>query len=255
MTTNPFSSNIDVKNKNINQYLFNLYESKIKQDPSFDPYNWTNWSMKEIADAVKAVAQDFYDVDGQGYDWISAAAEAERFIACDFYSLVVSANMSQEPLMKINFMDPAYGEGFIFEMIREQKKELKGLDPLPGVVVPFPQPESKVSRRGYAALTIGPAFNALLADDRAIIEAVNQVGTFYSQKDGRAIRYAGAFLTMWKALQVGHKVRAAAVYRNIHNPQDANFPIGAVEMTYHRGGPFTEDAIKDNVSQMSVDLN
>lgn len=257
---NPYQIN-DPKHKNVDKYLHDLFEKKMDDGVlSFQPFDWTNWSQAEIAGAVREKVKDFYESEGRGFDWISAAAEAERIIACHFYSLVVAANLSQEPLMSINFMEPSFGEGLIFSMMRDTTMDeistLKELDPIPGVLQ-FPIKEKEVntrSVRGVANLMLGPTEDALTISDRAIYEGVSQVGKFYSQNDLNAILYMAAFLTMWKSLQVAHRVRAEAIYRNIHNPNDSTFPVGKVRMTYHRGGFSTQSIIEANPSEMVVQL-
>ena len=218
------------------------------QSARFDPENWEGWSEAEVAGCVRALAWDFLEGAGRGFDWIEASHRAEFVLAAHYYNAIRTAEIDPAPPWCINFYDPFAGEGIEVEI-----KPPSGLlaDPLPGTPVPKAVLES---RRARATLMVPPAFNALAAADTALWTGVKGVSDFFQTTGRLPLIATGAALVMWKALQASHQVRAGSVYRGIREPSRLDWAPGEMRVAYARSGDHIVAAVSASPAEATVFL-
>lgn len=233
---------------NIRTYLHGLFEAH-HSEPGFTLDDWKGWSDAEQAGAIRALAQDYLEGAGGGFDWVSAGQQAEFMLAATYHEVAYSVGIQPPPRLYLNFFDPFIGEGFELQM--EAPSDIP-MDPVPGAPVAEAPTDS---RRARAVLMIPPSGDALKAVDMALVTGLRQFSEFFTATHRLPLMFMGAALTLWKALQVSHHVRAGAVFRGITNPQMPSLPEGSMRIVYARSGPRIVDVVAANPADSTLYLD
>lgn len=245
---NPFEINPG-PDLNIRTYMHDLFEAYRAQGEVLETLDWRKWKESEAAGAVRAIAQDFLEAHGRGFDWVSAAYGAEFVMAATLHDLAHRAGLSPAPRFYLNFYDPFMREGLEIEMMPPAVGV--AMDPLPGQAA---APKNDESQRARAQLMVAPAGDALKVVDQALITGLTQVSTFFENFGQLPLVFMGASLAMWKGLQASHHVRAGTIYRGIKNPEDPSLPIGDMRIVYVRSGEVVKAAIDAEPSKVDFFL-
>lgn len=224
---------------NIRTHLHGVFEAH-KHEPGFSLDNWKTWTEIEQAAAIRELAKDYLEAHGRGFDWVSAGQQAEFVLAGTFHEVAFRAGIQPAPSLYLNFFDPFIGEGL--ELRMEPPSDIS-MDPIPGAPVAVSSDES---RRSRAVLMVAPPGDALKAVDQALLTGLNQLSEFFQATHQLPLIFMGAALTIWKGLQVSHHVRAGAVFRGIHNPNDPQVPNGSMQILYARSSPQLIDIVNAN---------
>ena len=235
-TTNPISISPG-PDLHIRTFLHSAFARNASAGRAFDLDNWSGWTKKEVAQAIRALAKDYLDQHGASYDWLAASFQAEVVMAATFHVVAHEAGIVPAPRMYLNFFDPDMGEGF--ELIMEPPLELK-VDPLPGMPVPAANTQSQ---RVRARLQVAPPGDCLNASDECLWTGVNQLRDFFETHSRLPLIMMGACLTVWKGFQVSHHVRGGAHFRGIKNTSKPHIPEGEMRLVTSRTGQHLMDAV------------
>lgn len=233
---------------NVRTYLHGLFEAH-RNEPGFTLDDWKGWTEAEQAGAIRALAQDYLEGPGQGFDWIAAAEQAEFVLAATYYEVAHAAQLNPAPRLYLNFFDPFIGEGL--ELSMEPPSDI-AMDPVPGAPAPT---ASNESRRARAVLMVAPSGDALKAVDLALVTGLRQLSDFFQATHRLPLMFMGAALTIWKALQVSHHVRAGAIFREITNPEIPSQPPGSMRIVYARSSPRVMDVVTANPVEATLYLD
>ncbi len=234
----------------VRKFLHATFDAHAQKGRLFNINDWSDWSEAEIAEVVRCVARDYLDGNGNGFDWVSAAERAE-FVMAGVYNEVASESGNwPAPVMMVNFYDPFIGEGIELQMGPPLDIEM---DPIPGMA-PVDPDAVVASSRAQAPLRLSPPGDAMKAVDGALVEGVNQLGTFFANKGRLPLMMVGAMLTLWRGLQASHHVRGGAVYRDIHDPSRPELQRGDMQILFSRSSERINGVIAANPEEATLFL-
>lgn len=233
---------------NIRTHLHGVFEAH-KNEPGFSLDNWTTWTEAEQAGAIRALANDYLEAHGRGFDWVTAGQQAEFVLAGTFHEVAFRSGVQPAPPLNLNFFDPFMGEGL--ELRMEPPSDIP-MDPVPGSPVALAPQESQ---RARAVLMVAPPGDALKAVDKALTTGLTQMSEFFQATHQLPLIFMGAALTIWKAMQMSHHVRAGAVFRGIRNPNDPTVPEGSMRVLYARSSPQLLEIINANPAESTLFLD
>lgn len=220
----------------VRSFLHQAFEARSQRGEAFDVNNWSGWAPAEVAGVIRALAHDFLDAHGKGWDWLSAAFQAEFMMAATYHEVAFDAGISPAPPMHVNFFDPDMGEGV--EVLMEPPSKMK-MDPLPGAEPPRVNTNTVRSR---SRLIVAPPGHCLEVSDASLKAGADQLAEFFQSHSRLSLIMMGSCLTIWKGLQVSHTARAGIIFRGIRNTVRSEVPEGEMRLVYSRTGPHMIDA-------------
>lgn len=208
--------------------------------PQWDGITWSAWTPREIAEMVRAIAQDYLEDHGHGHDWQEAGNQAQ-FVLCGIYNDV------------LNFRTNGQASGHEYDMRltvtwpgREESFEILLMRPSEHLLAPVPLPNGTVAVReltsivGQASVRAVAPFDCLRMPDEGILALLDLLSAFLESKDRLSLMMAAAMLVRWKGCQVSQVVQGGAVYRQVKNPEYPQFAETDVRILYARTGNHLE---------------
>lgn len=251
MTTEPIPNPISLDagpDLNVRTFLHDWFEQN-RETAGFSLEDWKDWPDSAVAGVVRALALDYLEGHGSGFDWVTASYQAEFFLAGTYHEVAFDAAIDPAPRLTLNFYDPYLREGLELQM--EPPSDI-AMDPVPGLPAP---PSPTESRRARSPLMVPPAGNAQQAVDQALVTGARQLSEFFQVTNRLPLQFMGAALTLWRGLQASHHIRGGAVYRGIRNPSRPVVPEGSMRLVYARTGDHIMAAVAANPAEASLFLD
>lgn len=220
--------------------------------PDWDGNSFDRWTPTETAGMVRAVVQDYLEDHGYGHDWQEAATQAQ-LVMCGIYNDIVNFRTNGQPAgheydLRLTMNWPGREEAFEVLLMRASEH----------LLAPLPLPQGGVFERelgsvvGQASARAVAPFDCMKMPDEGILALLDQIAAYLGGKNNLAIMLAAAMLVRWKGCQVVQVIQGGAVYRQIKNPEYAQFQPADARILYARTGPHLERQFQVQGGQSNV---